>query len=90
MNKDEIIVMMIALMFVAVVWGSAISYDMGYKKGIQYQEEQPVNITVSWYNATCNTASFDEYILTDKEEISISPEQGISVYNIQKSHVGDP
>lgn len=86
MNKDEIIVMMIGLMFVAVIWGSAFSYNAG----IDHQKQQPVNITISWYNATENTASFDEYALTDKGQISIHPEPSIIEYNIQKSHVNDP
>ena len=86
MNKDEIIVMMIALMIVAVAFGSIISYNAG----IDHQKKQPVNITISWYNATENTASFDEYALTDKGQIGIHPEPNITEYNIQKSHVNDP
>jgi hypothetical protein len=83
-------ILVIALVILAIVMISGFCYQEGYQTGIAYQKEQPVDIAVSWYNATENTASFDVYTLMDTGQISIHPEKDITEYNIQKSHVDDP
>jgi len=46
MLKNDIIVIVLVIAFIAVSIGSVISYQQGYEQGIQYQKEQPVSVTV--------------------------------------------
>jgi hypothetical protein len=57
--------------------------------GIAYQKEQPVELVISWYNATENTASFDVVTLTQKSEYTLVTDPALVYHNIQISHVND-
>jgi hypothetical protein len=56
--------------------------------GVAYQKAQPVEVSVSWYNATDDTANFDtSYLRTEKGMITIVPDRNISYYNVILSQV---
>ena len=49
MKKEDIGIIILALAFVAVAVSSVISYQMGFQKGVDYQKEQPFEITIDTY-----------------------------------------
>jgi len=74
MLKNDIIVIVLVIAFIAVSIGSVISYQQGYEQGIQYQRAQPVNITVESYAGTT-------MITTSNEQVSRMATLGLSTTN---------
>ena len=79
-NKVRVLVITMALIMTLVI---------GAYAGAAYQKEQPVELAISWYNATENTASFDVVTLTQKSQYTLVPDPDISYHNIQISHVNE-
>ena len=74
------VLLVTALIVVALISGAF--------AGAAYQKEQPVELAISWYNSTDNTASFDtHYLRVEKGMITIVPDRNITYYNILLSQV---
>ena len=73
---------------VLVAAALVVALFVGGFAGMAYQKEQPVEVSVEWYNSTDNTASFDtDYLRTEKGMITIVPDRNVTYYNVILSQV---
>ena len=78
--QNKVKVLVAAALVVALLAGVIV--------GAEWQKVQPVEVSVSWYNATDNTASFDtSYLRTEKGMITIVPDRNVTYYNVILSQV---
>jgi hypothetical protein len=76
--QNKVKVLVAAALIVALLAGGIV--------GSEWQKVQPVDITVSWYNETENTACFDVWTLTQTNQVTIHPQENIVEYNVQIAH----
>ena len=75
-------------MRVLVAAALVVALIVGGFAGMAYQKEQPVEVSVEWYNSTDDTASFDtSYLRTEKGMITIVPDRNVTYYNVILSQV---